>query len=98
IKYFPKSQVIQLRTEPFSLSLYFLRFSNKHKKIHRIQSFPNNWYDYIKYVTTNELAIALHSTQASPRNPQPIPKPKPKLLRMDEEETSWQLKDLNPAD
>ncbi|MDU1683913.1 hypothetical protein, partial [Varibaculum cambriense] len=66
----------------------FLRFSIEYKKIHHVRSFPNNWYDYVTSGITNELAIALHSTQASPRNLQPILNTEPSLLRMDEEETS----------
>lgn len=68
----------------FSLSNYFLRFSNEYKKIHNIESFPNNWYDYVEYGSTNELAIALQRTGFSRESATYILKNEPNLLRMDE--------------
>lgn len=43
----------------FSISNYFLRFSNEYKKIHGVPDFDNNWYEYVEFGTTNELTILL---------------------------------------
>ncbi len=44
----------------FSLSNYFLRFSNEYKKIYGEDSLnTNNWYEYVEYGTTNEITIQL---------------------------------------
>jgi hypothetical protein len=43
----------------FSLSNYFLRFSNEYKKIHGVTEFDNNWYEYVEYGTTNQVTILL---------------------------------------
>lgn len=43
----------------FSISNYFLRFSNEYKKIHNVKEFENNWYEYVEFGTTNLLTILL---------------------------------------
>ncbi len=43
----------------FSISNYFLRFSNEYKKIHSVNEFDNNWYEYVEFGTTNPLTILL---------------------------------------
>ena len=43
----------------FSISNYFLRFSNEYKKIHNVAEFDNNWYEYVEFGTTNPLTILL---------------------------------------
>lgn len=43
----------------FSISNYFLRFSNEYKKIHNVTEFDNNWYEYVEFGTTNPLTILL---------------------------------------
>lgn len=43
----------------FSFSNYFLRFSSEYKKIHNVKYFPNDWYEYIEFGTTNSLTIFL---------------------------------------
>ena len=43
----------------FSLSNYFLRFSNEYKKIHGVTEFDNNWYEYVEYGTTKPATILL---------------------------------------
>lgn len=43
----------------FSISNYFLRFSNEYKKVHGITEFDNNWYEYVEFGTTNPLTILL---------------------------------------
>ena len=43
----------------FSISNYFLRFSNEYKKIHNVNEFENNWYEYVEFGTTNSLTILL---------------------------------------
>lgn len=43
----------------FSISNYFLRFSNEYKKIHDVDEFDNNWYEYVEFGTTNPLTILL---------------------------------------
>ena len=45
----------------FSISNYFLRFSNEYKRVHGENSLNrNNWYEYVEYGTTNEITIQLH--------------------------------------
>lgn len=43
----------------FSISNYFLRFSNEYKRFHKVESFQNDWYEYVEYGTTNPLTILL---------------------------------------
>lgn len=43
----------------FSLSNYFLRFSNEYKKIYGITEFDNDWYEYVEYGTTKPATILL---------------------------------------
>ena len=43
----------------FSISNYFLRFSNEYKKINGVNEFDNNWYEYVEFGTTNPLTILL---------------------------------------
>jgi hypothetical protein len=43
----------------FSISNYFLRFSSEYKRFHNVESFPNDWYEYVEYGTTNPLSITL---------------------------------------
>ena len=43
----------------FSISNYFLRFSNEYKTVHRVKEFENNWYEYVEYGTTNPITILL---------------------------------------
>lgn len=46
----------------FRLSNYFLRFANEYKKIHEVNSFQNNWYEYVEYGTTDALSIFLQKS------------------------------------
>jgi hypothetical protein len=44
----------------FSLSNYFLKFSEAYKRYHRIEGdLKNDWYEYVEYGTTNPLTIFL---------------------------------------
>ena len=43
----------------FSISNYFLRFSNEYKRVHNVSEFSNNWYEYVVFGTTNPLTILL---------------------------------------
>lgn len=43
----------------FSISNYFLRFSNEYKRVHNVSEFSNNWYEYVEFGTTNPLTILL---------------------------------------
>lgn len=43
----------------FSISNYFLRFSNEYKRIHQLTEFENNWYEFVEYGTINPLTILL---------------------------------------
>lgn len=43
----------------FSISNYFLRFSNEYKRFHNVETFKNDWYEYVEYGTTNPLTILL---------------------------------------
>jgi hypothetical protein len=42
----------------FSISNYFLKFTEAYKKYHKIEGdMPNDWYEYVEYGTTNRLSI-----------------------------------------
>lgn len=43
----------------FSLSNYFLKFSNEYKAFHGIEHLDNDWYEYVEYGTTNQETILL---------------------------------------
>lgn len=43
----------------FRIANYFLRFSSEYKKIHKIDHFDNDWYEYVEYGTMNALTIFL---------------------------------------
>lgn len=43
----------------FSISNYFLRFSNEYKVVHQKKDFENNWYEFVEYGTTNPITILL---------------------------------------
>ena len=43
----------------FSISNYFLRFSNEYKTVHQLKDFDNNWYEFVEYGTTNPITILL---------------------------------------
>ena len=44
----------------FSISNYFLKFSDAYKRIHNIQGeMDNDWYEYVEYGTINKLTIFL---------------------------------------
>lgn len=43
----------------FRISNYFRRFSLEYKEFHQVSSFPNDWYEYVEYGTTNPLTIQL---------------------------------------
>ena len=44
----------------FSISNYFLRFSNEYKRIHGEDSLnTNNWYEFVEYGTMNTITIQL---------------------------------------
>ena len=43
----------------FSLANYFLRFSTEYKKQHGVDSFDNDWYEFVEYGSTNPLTILL---------------------------------------
>jgi hypothetical protein len=43
----------------FSISNYLLRFSSEYKRFHGVETFPNDWYEYVEYGTTNQLSITL---------------------------------------
>ncbi len=43
----------------FSISNYFLKFSNEYMRIHNITEWNNNWYEFVEYGTTNSVTIQL---------------------------------------
>ena len=43
----------------FSISNYFLKFSNEYMRIHNITEWNNNWYEFVEYGTTNPVTIQL---------------------------------------
>ena len=34
-------------------------FSNEYKRFHNVETFQNDWYEYVEYGTTNPLTILL---------------------------------------
>lgn len=46
----------------FSISNYFRKFSAEYKKQHQVDSFPNDWYEYVEYGTTNPMTIFLQQS------------------------------------
>lgn len=52
----------------FSISNYFLRFSNEYKRFHNVETFQNDWYEYVEYGTTNPLTILLQRSGFSREN------------------------------
>lgn len=51
--------VVELNIVLFSISNYFLRFSNEYKTVHQLKEFDNNWYEFVEYGTTNPITILL---------------------------------------
>ena len=43
----------------FSIANYFLRFSTEYKLQHGVETFDNDWYEYVEYGSTNKLTILL---------------------------------------
>lgn len=43
----------------FRIANYFLRFSAEFKKFHGLNTFENDWYEFVEYGTTNPLTIML---------------------------------------
>ena len=46
----------------FSISNYFRKFSAEYKKINQVDSFDNDWYEYVEYGTTNPMTIFLQQS------------------------------------
>lgn len=46
----------------FSISNYFRKFSAEYKKQHQVDSFSNDWYEYVEYGTTNPMTIFLQQS------------------------------------
>ena len=46
----------------FSISNYFRKFSAEYKKQHEVDAFPNDWYEYVEYGTTNPMTIFLQQS------------------------------------
>ena len=52
----------------YSISNYFLRFSNEYRNIMGDEALNrNNWYEYVEFGTTNPLTILLQGTRESAR-------------------------------
>ncbi len=49
----------------FSISNYFLKFSIEYKRFQELESFLNDWYEYVEYDTTNPLSIMLQRNNFS---------------------------------
>lgn len=43
----------------FNISNYFRKFSLEYKRIHGLENFDNDWYEFVEYGTTNPLTIFL---------------------------------------
>lgn len=73
----------------FSISNYFLRFSNMYKSIHGEHSLDNNnWYEFVEYGTTNELTVFLQRNGFSRESANYI-KDNPRFLEKTDE--GWRL-------
>ncbi len=46
----------------YSISNYFRKFSIEYKKYHNVDSFKNDWYEYVEYGTTNPITMFLQQT------------------------------------
>lgn len=46
----------------FSLANYFRKFSMEYKRIHGVEHFDNDWYEYVEYGTTNSDTILLQQS------------------------------------
>ena len=46
----------------FSISNYFRKFSLEYKRVHNVENFDNDWYEYVEYGTTNSLTIFLQQS------------------------------------
>lgn len=46
----------------FSISNYFRKFSLEYKRVHNVENFDNDWYEYVEYGTTNPLTIFLQQS------------------------------------
>ena len=46
----------------FSISNYFRKFSLEYKRVHNVEHFDNDWYEYVEYGTTNPLTIFLQQS------------------------------------
>lgn len=73
----------------FSISNYFLRFSNMYKSIYGENSLDaNNWYEFVEYGTTNSLTVFLQRNGFSRESANYI-KDNPKYLKSTDE--GWKL-------
>lgn len=46
----------------FSIANYFRKFSAEYKNQHQVDSFPNDWYEYVEYGSTNPMTIFLQQS------------------------------------
>ena len=76
----------------FSLSNYFLKFSNEYKTFHGVEQFDNDWYEYVEYGTTNPLTILLQRFGFTRESSTYIRNSLPNCLRKEEDQYF-----LNPA-
>lgn len=49
----------------FTISNYFRKVSLEYKKFHNVESFDNDWYEYVEYGTTNPITIFLQQAGVS---------------------------------
>ena len=64
----------------FSISNYFRKFSLEYKRIHQVDHFDNDWYEYVEYGTTNPLTIFLQQSGFSRETSQYIIRHKNKYI------------------
>lgn len=72
----------------FSLSNYFRKFSMEYKRIHNVDHFCNDWYEFVEYGTTNPATILLQQSGFSREVSQFILKHRSKYI----DESSGELK------
>ena len=46
----------------FSLANYFRKFSMEYKRVHGVEHFDNDWYEFVEYGTTNRATILLQQS------------------------------------
>lgn len=73
----------------FSISNYFLKFSNVCKERDHTETLNNDWYEYVEYGTTNSISILLQKCGFTRETSRYIKKNKDKYVVMDSNDTLY---------